>query len=75
LFSLSPGFALAMVTGGNDVANSIATAVGAKAITLKQAVIIAAILEFIGAFLFGFHVTSTITKVILNTSFYLEMKW
>ncbi|TYB94833.1 MAG: inorganic phosphate transporter [Kosmotoga sp.] len=63
------GFALAMVIGGNDVANSMATAVGAKAITVKQAVIIAAILEFTGAFFFGSHVTSTITKGILNTSF------
>lgn len=69
LFSLSLGFALAMVIGGNDVANSMATAVGAKAITVKQAVIIAAILEFTGAFFFGSHVTSTITKGILNTSF------
>ncbi|AKI97317.1 inorganic phosphate transporter [Kosmotoga pacifica] len=67
LFSMTFGLALAMAIGGNDVANSMATAVGAKAITVKQAVMIAAVLEFSGAFFFGAHVTSTITKGILNS--------
>lgn len=66
--SMALGFGLAMAIGGNDVANSMGTAVGAKAITVKQAVIIAALLEFTGAFFFGSHVTQTITKGILNTS-------
>ncbi|WP_201029935.1 inorganic phosphate transporter [Kosmotoga arenicorallina] len=66
LLSIAIGLALAMAIGGNDVANSMATAVGAKAITVKQAVLIAAVLEFSGAFFFGAHVTSTITKGILN---------
>lgn len=57
---------MAFAIGANDVANSMATAVGAKAITPKQAVIIAAILEFLGAVLFGAHVTSTITKGIID---------
>ena len=60
------GFAMAMAIGANDVANSMATAVGAKAITLKQAVIIAAVLEFTGAFCFGKMVTETIRKGILH---------
>lgn len=67
--SLALGFGLAMTIGGNDVANSMATAVGAKAITVRQAVLIAAVLEFSGAFLFGTHVTSTITKGILEPAF------
>ena len=60
------GLIMAMAIGGNDVANSMATAVGAKAITIKQAVIIAAIFEFSGAFFFGKMVTNTIRKGIIN---------
>ncbi len=60
------GLVMAMAIGGNDVANSMATAVGAKAITIKQAVIIAAIFEFSGAFFFGKMVTNTIRKGIIN---------
>jgi PiT family inorganic phosphate transporter len=60
------GFALAFSIGANDVANSMATAVGAKAISPKQAVWIAAILEFAGAVLFGSFVVSTIMKGIIR---------
>lgn len=60
------GLAMAMAIGANDVANSMATAVGAKAITIKQAVIIAAILEFSGAFFFGKTVTETIRNGIVS---------
>jgi PiT family inorganic phosphate transporter len=60
------GLAMAMAIGANDVANSMATAVGAKAITIKQAVFIAAILEFSGAFFFGKMVTETIRKGIVK---------
>ncbi|MBO8139039.1 MAG: inorganic phosphate transporter [Thermosipho sp. (in: Bacteria)] len=60
------GFGMAFSIGANDVANSMSTAVGAKAITPKQAVLIASILEFSGAVLFGTHVTKTIAKGIVN---------
>ena len=60
------GFVMAAAIGANDVANSMATAVGAKAITIKQAVVIAAILEFTGAVFFGKNVTSTIKAGIVN---------
>lgn len=66
LLAFASGFAMAFAIGANDVANSMATAVGAKAITPKQAVIIASLLEFLGAVLFGSHVTSTITKGIVK---------
>lgn len=52
--------------GSNDVANSMATAVGAKAITLRQAVIIAAVLNFVGAVFIGSHVTETVRKGIVD---------
>ena len=52
--------------GANDVANAMGTSVGSGAITVKQAVIVAAIFEFAGAFLAGGHVTSTIRKGIID---------
>ena len=54
--------------GANDVANAMGTSVGSGAITVKQAIVIAAIFEFVGAFLAGGHVTSTIRKGIIDSS-------
>ena len=52
--------------GANDVANAMGTSVGSRALTLKQAVIIAAVFEFCGAFFAGDAVTDTVRKGILN---------
>ena len=60
-------FYMAWSIGSNDVANSMATAVGAKAITFKQAVKIAGILSFIGAIFVGPHVAETIKGKIIST--------
>ncbi len=60
------GFYMAWNIGANDVANSMATAVGSHAITFKQAVIIAGVLTFLGAVLVGSHVTETIKGNIVN---------
>ena len=60
------GFYMAWNIGSNDVANSMATAVGAKAITFKQAAIIAGVLNFVGAVFVGSHVTETIKGNIVN---------
>jgi len=64
--SLGAGFLMAFNLGANDVANSMASAVGARAITVRQAVFIASILNFVGAVVLGSHVTSTISKGIIN---------
>lgn len=61
------GFYMAWNIGANDVANSMASAVGAKAITIKQAVFIAGILNIVGATFIGTHVTNTIRKGIVST--------
>ncbi|MCF4970419.1 phosphate permease [Nostoc sp. CMAA1605] len=52
--------------GANDVANAMGTSVGSKAITLKQALIIAGVLEFTGAVLFGHQVTATLATKVAN---------
>lgn len=59
--------------GANDVANAMGTSVGSRALTLKQAVIIAAVFEFAGAFFAGDAVTETVRKGILTVNFELEM--
>lgn len=64
--SLGAGFLMAFNLGANDVANSMASAVGARAITVKQAIFIASILNFVGAVFLGSQVTSTISKGIIN---------
>ncbi|MDD3311364.1 inorganic phosphate transporter [Pseudodesulfovibrio sp.] len=64
--SLGAGFLMAFNLGANDVANSMASAVGARAITVRQAVFIAGVLNFVGAVLLGSHVTATISKGIIN---------
>ena len=62
------GLFMAWGIGANDVANAMATSVGSKALTIKQAILVAAVFEFTGAFLAGGQVTSTIRKGIIDAS-------
>ena len=60
------GLYMAFSIGANDVANAMGTSVGSRALTIRQAVLVAAVFEFAGAFLAGGHVTKTIRNGILD---------
>ncbi|HHO57343.1 MAG TPA: inorganic phosphate transporter, partial [Thermoplasmatales archaeon] len=68
ILAIFTGLYMAWNIGANDVANSMSTAVGSNAITLRQALIIASILNFLGAVLVGKHVTDTIQNKIVDVA-------
>ncbi|PKF61688.1 inorganic phosphate transporter [Psychromonas sp. psych-6C06] len=72
IFAAVVGFLMAWGIGANDVANAMGTSVGSKALTIKQAIIIAMIFEFAGAYLAGGEVTSTIRKGIIDATYYVD---
>jgi PiT family inorganic phosphate transporter len=62
------GFFMAWGVGANDVANAMGTSVGSRALTIKQAILIAMVFEFAGAYLAGGQVTETIKSGIVDAS-------
>lgn len=66
------GFIMAWGVGANDVANAMGTSVGSKALTLRQAIIIAIIFELLGAFFAGGEVTDTIRNQIVDVGFFQQ---
>ncbi len=65
-------FYVAWNLGANDVANSMGTSVGSKAVTLRQALVIAGVLEFTGAVLFGQEVSQTLATEIVNPALFAD---
>ncbi len=68
VLGLAVGLVMTWGVGANDLANIMSTTMGSKSITLKQAIIIAIIFEFAGAFIGGIEVTDTIKNGIINAS-------
>ena len=63
-------FYLAWNLGANDVANSMGTSVGSRAVTMRQALVIAGVLEFTGAVLFGQDVSTTLATKLINPALF-----
>lgn len=79
ILTLICGFYVAWNIGANDVANAMGTSVGSGALTLRNAVILAAIFEFAGAYLVGSNVSETVRKKMFDpmelTTVYGEEAW
>ena len=69
---LVTGFYMAWNIGANDVANAMGTSVGSGALTLRKAILVAALLEFTGAFFFGSNVSQTMQSGIVNPDIFIS---
>ncbi|MCH2177504.1 MAG: inorganic phosphate transporter [Mariniblastus sp.] len=67
------GFYVAWNIGANDVANAMGTSVGSGALTLRRAVLLAAVFEFAGAYIVGSNVSETVRKKMFDPAMLTEI--
>ncbi|MDP6478269.1 MAG: anion permease [Nitrospinaceae bacterium] len=72
VFAIAACIYMACNIGANDVANAMGTSVGSGSLTFKQAILIAAVAEFAGAYLVGGHVSDTIRKGMLDPTIFAD---
>ncbi len=72
ILALAIGFYMAWNIGANDVSNAMGTSVGSGALTLRKAVLIAAVFEFSGAVLVGSNVAETMQSGLIDTSLFIS---
>lgn len=72
ILAAAAGLYMAWAIGANDVANAMGTSVGSGALTLKRAIIVAAVFEFSGALIAGGSVTKTVRKGIVDPSLFAD---
>jgi len=73
VFAIAACIYMACNIGANDVANAMGTSVGSGTLNFKQAILIAAVAEFAGAFLVGGHVSNTIRKGMLDPLIFADV--
>ncbi len=73
VFAIAACIYMACNIGANDVANAMGTSVGSGTLNFKQAILIAAVAEFAGAFLVGGHVSDTIRKGMLDPLIFADV--
>jgi len=72
VFAITACIYMACNIGANDVANAMGTSVGSGSLTFKQAIYVAAVAEFAGAFFVGGHVSDTIRKGMLDPTIFSD---
>ncbi len=73
VFAITACVYMACNIGANDVANAMGTSVGSGSLTFKQAIVVAAVAEFAGAYFVGGHVSDTIRKGMLDPSIFADV--